>query len=406
MNILYINHYAGSIKHGMEYRPYYLAREWVKLGYKVTIVASQYSHLRQLNVVIPNGQNYVRETIDGIDYIWCRTKPYKHNGLKRLANIFEFLFRLYGLIPHLVKLKPSYVIASSTYPFDTILANKIAKKTQAKFIYEVHDLWPLTPMELGGMSRYHPFIWLMQRAENYGYKKAKQVVSLLPCAKEYMMAHGMQADKFIYVPNGISCDDWGSYNDNISQHHQNIINCAKQDYSLVIGYAGGMSDANALEYLIAAAIERPQVAFILVGDGVLRLSLINQVKQSKLSNVFILPAIKKPQIPQFLKQMDVLYIGWHKLPIYRFGISPNKLFDYMLSARPILHSVTAGNDLVLDANCGISVAAEDVMAITQAIDSYQNMDSQQRDKIGSNGCNYVVKYHDYKTLAAKFLGLG
>ena len=42
MNILLINHYAGSPQHGMEYRPYYLAREWVRAGHTVQIVATAY----------------------------------------------------------------------------------------------------------------------------------------------------------------------------------------------------------------------------------------------------------------------------------------------------------------------------------------------------------------------------
>ena len=161
MNIIYINHYAGSVEHGMEYRPYYLAREWVKLGHSVTIIASSFSHLRQKNIDIQNGTNYLHETINGINYIWCKTSVYGANGIKRVFNIFEFLSRVKKLIPQLIILKPDMVIASSTYPFDTRVAKKISDKAGAKFVYEVHDLWPLTPMELGGMSKYHPFIWLM-----------------------------------------------------------------------------------------------------------------------------------------------------------------------------------------------------------------------------------------------------
>ena len=105
MNIIYINHYAGSVEHGMEYRPYYLAREWVKLGHSVTIIASSFSHLRQKNIDIQNGTNYLHETIDGINYIWCKTSAYGANGIKRVFNIFEFLSRVKKLIPQLIILK-------------------------------------------------------------------------------------------------------------------------------------------------------------------------------------------------------------------------------------------------------------------------------------------------------------
>lgn len=403
MNILYINHYAGSIYHGMEYRPYYLASEWVKQGHDVTIIASNFSHIRNQNVIIPNNLNYLNETIDGINYIWCKTKPYQGNGIKRVFNIYEFLSHVKRLIPDLLKFKPDIVIASSTYPFDTYVSYKIAKLANAKFIYEVHDLWPLTPIEVGGMSKYHPFIWLMQRAEDFGYKHADRVVSLLPCAKDYMVSHKMQADKFFYIPNGVVADKHLQNVDTLLVEHQKIISNAKNQFKLLVGYAGGMGDANALEYLIDAAKYQEDVAFILVGNGPNKSKLINSIKTSHLENVFILPEIKKSQIPDFLGQMDVLYIGWHKLPIYRFGICPNKLFDYMLAKRPILHSVKAGNDLVLDANCGISVDAEDVMAIVEAINKFKNLPSEQLVTYGYNGYNYVIKNHDYAVLAANFL---
>jgi glycosyltransferase involved in cell wall biosynthesis len=421
MNILYINHYAGSLNHGMEYRPYYLAREWVKLGHKVTIIASNFSHIRSQNIVMPDKQSYLHEQIDGIDYIWCKTPPYPENGIKRVINIFTFLYRVRKLIPYFTKWykylgnyafdKPDIVIASSTYPFDTKVAYKIAKKVNAKFVYEVHDLWPLTPIELGGMSKYHPFIYLMQRAENFGYKHADKVVSLLPKARGYMQEHGMHPDKFVYIPNGVSISETLHCQDTMPQSHIDKIDQIKQEYQFLIGYLGGMGESNALEYLISAAakitkisqISGPKVAFVLVGDGVCKELLIKRAQDENIDNVFFLPAIAKIAVPDFLRRMDVLYIGWHKLSIYRFGICPNKLFDYMLSAKPIIHSMTAGNDLVQEAKCGITVAAEDIDAIIGAIEQITNLSPEELKKMGDNGHEYVIANHDYAILAQKFI---
>jgi hypothetical protein len=73
MNILLSNHYAGSPQHGMEYRPYYLAREWVRLGHHVTIVAASRSHLRMRNPQLQSG--LAEEWIDGIRYVWLDAPP-------------------------------------------------------------------------------------------------------------------------------------------------------------------------------------------------------------------------------------------------------------------------------------------------------------------------------------------
>ena len=406
MNILYINHYAGSIYHGMEYRPYYLAREWVRLGHSVTIIASDLSHLRHTNAQIPAGSNYLHETIDGINYIWCRTVPYGENGLKRVINIFSFLWRVNKLKNYLIKtLKPNLVIASSTYPFDTKVAAKIAKAAGAKFVYEVHDLWPLTPMEVGGMSKWHPFIMAMQRAEDFGYRRADKVVSLLPKAAEYMHEHGMDYSKFIYIPNGVVVDDWVNSQEVISKTISAKFDELKAGRKFIIGYAGGMGESNALKFLLDAAkliLDKP-IAIVLVGDGACRPELQQRLIDENIPNVHFMGSIGKLQIPDFLTRCDALYIGWNNLPIYRFGISPNKLFDYMLAQKPIIHSVSAGNDLVFEANCGISVPAENVQAIVDAFVDISQMSDENLIALGNNGQKYVLHKHDYKVIAQQFL---
>jgi len=72
MRILYLNHYAGSPLHGMEYRPYYLAREWVRGGHEVQLVAASYSHVRTRQPELAD--HAARdETIAGIGYRWLPT---------------------------------------------------------------------------------------------------------------------------------------------------------------------------------------------------------------------------------------------------------------------------------------------------------------------------------------------
>ena len=92
-NILLINHYAGSPTYGMEFRPYYLAREWVRQGHEVTVVASSESHVRYQSPEMTGP--VTREELEGIQYYWLKTKPYRSNGVKRVINIFSFLRQLY-----------------------------------------------------------------------------------------------------------------------------------------------------------------------------------------------------------------------------------------------------------------------------------------------------------------------
>ncbi len=387
----------------MEFRPYYLAREWVKLGYKVTIIAADFSHLRQKNIDIQKAR-YYEQNIDGINYIWVKTCKYKANGIKRLFSMFLFLRNIWQIKYKLVRdLKPDLVISSSTYPFDTFIGHKIAKLAQAKFIYEIHDLWPLTLIELEGMPKYHPLIWLMQLAEDFGYKHADRVVSLLPKAREYMVEHGMLPLKFVHIPNGIDVDEATMNVDVIPNEHQNIITQVRNQFKFIVGYAGGMGKSNALDDLIDVAASLPEFGFVLVGGGLEKDRLINKLSAKNLKNIHFLPQILKHQVQAFLSQMDALYMGWNKLSIYRFGVCPNKLFDYMLAKKPIIYAVSAGNDMVSDANCGISVDAGNLEEIKSAIIKMSTLTSKERQVMGEHGYSYVVKYHDYKVLSHKFI---
>jgi len=388
----------------MEFRPYYLATQWQKQGNNVMIIGGSFSHLRHHN---PQHKNKVfYEKIDGVQYVWLKTNSYSGNGAKRVLSMFAFVLRLFVNGPDILrKFNPDLIIASSTYPLENFPIYWLARKFKSKYCYEVHDLWPLSPMELGGMSRYHPFILLMQWAENYGYKNSDFVVSMLPLALPHMILHGLDPRKFNYIPNGIMVDDWKRYE--VPQDHVNAIEKIRNKGKTIIGYAGGHAISNALEFLIEAASLTQQTAadlhFVLVGKGAEKENLIKLSNNLNLKNVLFLDPVRKNEIPGLLAAMDILYLGWRQNPLYRFGISPNKLLDYMMSGKPIVHSVNAGNDIVKEAGCGISVPAEQPVEIVRAFLEISQMGKSEQLRLGENGRNFALKNYDYEKLARAFL---
>ena len=101
--------------------------------------------------------------------------------------------------------------------------------------------------------------------------------------------------------------------------------------------------------------------------------------------------------------MDALYIGWENNPLYRFGISPNKLIDYMLSGKPILHSLNAANDWVAEAGCGVSVKAENSLAIAKGIECLFALNEEMMENMGERGREFVMQHFSYALLAKKFI---
>lgn len=124
--ILLINHYAGSPDMGMEFRPYYFAKEWIKSGYKVDIIAADYSHLRIKNPKIK--KDFETENVDGIQYHWIHTGTYDGNGIRRALTMFQFVWKLWINAKKIAKkYKPNVIITSSTYPLDTYAGQRIKK---------------------------------------------------------------------------------------------------------------------------------------------------------------------------------------------------------------------------------------------------------------------------------------
>ncbi len=401
MNILYIEHYAGSPEMGMEFRPYYLSREWVKMGHKVTIIAGDYSHLRKKNPHVSN--DFERTEEDGIEYVWLKTGEYQGNGAKRALTMERFVRKLYMNASKIAKRwKPNVVISSSTYPLDTFPAQRIAKLANAKYIHEVHDMWPATLYEVGGMSRKHPFVVAMQVAEDSAYKHCDKCVSLLPYAEEYMRKHGLEPGKFINIQNGVNEEEWEE-SEKIPELHEKFFNDHK-DY-FIVGYFGGHSLSNALDKSLDIAKKMKDdenVIFVFVGDGVEKERLIKRTEDEGITNAFFLPPVSKRAIPDLLKHFCCTYIAGTTTPLYRFGVSPNKMFDSMMAGVPVVCAFDAPDTLVRLYGCGSQCDPGNETEITDAIRALKDMPEKEREIIGEKGRKAILNNFTYKHLASVF----
>lgn len=404
MNILYIEHYAGTPSLGMEYRPYYFAREWIRMGHTVRIIASSFSHYRANQPLVKSSRSlFTHEVIDGIEYEWIHTPEYAGNGIGRVRNIAVFLSRLHRMTRRIIRdFNPTIVIASSTYPMDMYVARHIAKVSGAKLLFELHDLWPLSPIELGGISKYHPFMMLCQHAENYAYRHADAVVSILPNVHDHVVRHGLSVEKLHIIPNGTNSDEWivdesAVPTELLGKFHQ------WRQGRFVVGYAGQHGLANALDTFIQAGRRMPHIGFVLIGHGSEKERL--QRDAERCDNILFLDAVSKKAIPYLLSQMDALYLGWKRSPLYRFGISPNKLIDYMMAGKPIIHAVDAGNDDVAEAGCGISIEPENTEALCTAIQILTQYAPDKLKIMGENGRLFVLQYREYRVLAKRFVSV-
>ncbi|MDF3048217.1 MAG: WblI protein [Candidatus Midichloriaceae bacterium] len=381
---------------GMEFRPYYLAREWLKIGHKPLVIAATYSHVRKIQ---PKSSGH--QQIDGVDHLWLKTNKYTGNGIMRFISMILFMLQLIVRAPALAMQKPDVVIASSTYPLDIFPAFLIAKFSGAKLVFEIHDLWPLSPIELGGMSKWHPFILVMRFAEWFAYKMSDKIVSILPCTFSHVALDGVKKENFLHIPNGICLGDEKKSLDTKDNTTLSLIKNLKGQGRMVIAYTGALGVANALDNLVQAALRvmNLPVTFLIVGDGPEKENL----KKSAPSNVIFIDKMSKDEISVILKHVDFAYMGLQKTELFKFGISPNKLYDYMFAGAPIISAIESGQDLVDEVKCGISIAAENPEALAKAIEEAIHLSKKERSKMGRRAKEYVIANHDYKVLAQRFV---
>lgn len=404
MNILLINHYAGSPALGMEYRPFYLAREWVRMGHDVTIVAATYSHLRLRQP--GSRRDLAEELVDGVRYVWLTTPSYAGNGFRRALNIGVFMAKLLLRARTLRRrYAPELVIASSTYPIDNVAARRIAAGSGAPVVYEVHDVWPLSLVELGGMSPRHPFSRVMQCGEDDAYRHADTVVSMLPCTREHMEAHGMAPAKWTYVPNGVDPDEWNGPSEALPTEHARVLAGLRADGRFIVGYAGSHGVANGLGAFVAAgaALGGRPVTLVLVGQGPEKAGLERLAREAGSDHVVFLSPVAKAAVPTLLEAFDIGFVGWRRQPIARLGVSHNKTFDYMMAGRPVLYAVAAGNDLAAESGGGLTIEPESTDAIVAGIDTFVAMSPAEREAMGRRGRAFVLANHTYPVLARQFL---
>ena len=404
MNILLIDHYVGGGSYGMEYRPYYLGREWVKQGHSVTFVGGSFSHLRLQQPNVTN--DFDEENISGIKYIWLKLPAYNSNR-SRICNMIQFVWKLKKYAKQIATIVcPDIVIASSTYPLDIYPARTIAELASAILCYEVHYLCPLCPMIIGGYSRWHPFIVVMQMAENYAYKYSHKVVSLLWNAKEHMVEHGMKINKFVCIPNGYCAEEWSGINIELPQEHSSLFEKLKNEKKIIVGFSGGFAPSGSLDTLINAAIilrDCRQIAFVLVGKGISEEKLRAEVNDHMLENVFFLSPVSKDLVPSVISNFDIAYMGGIHSKLHYYGTSYNKLTDYMLASKPIILSIDEPNNLAERVGCGFRVEAENAAAVAKVILELIAMSERDREEMGKRGSVYARQNLEYGFLAEKFL---
>jgi glycosyltransferase involved in cell wall biosynthesis len=407
LRLVVINHYAGTLQHGMVYRTAYLGAEWARAGHSVDVHAASWSHLRVRNPA--PGQS--GETLEpGLVYHWVPTMTYRGNGIGRVVSMLQFAVRMWIEGRRIAAQGVDAVILSTPQPLAIWSAHRIARLARAALVVEVRDLWPRTLIDIGRNSARHPFVRLLAFAERYACLHADLTVSLMPAAWPHFQALGVPADRYLVIPNGVAPDEWAEDSAPVApdanlREALEAIDGLRRQGRTVVGYFGAQGLANALDTLIDAAsrLRDQPVGFVLIGHGPFRDALRERARVAGLSAISFIDPVPKSQVATAMRACDLLYVGAHVSPLYQFGVSFNKLFDYLCAGKPIVLAADIADDAVTASGAGQVVAPDDPSAVASAILELASMTPTERQSLGQAGRRWVLANHAYPILARRYI---
>tara|TARA_R110002073_G_scaffold322276_2_gene498839 strand:+ start:21390 stop:22622 length:1233 start_codon:yes stop_codon:yes gene_type:complete len=380
------------------HRHSFLAEEFIKKGYDVTLITSSFSH-------VPYRENNFKgfyKIIDGnLRVLLIKGNKYKGTqGIARVLSWLIFCFLLF-FIPTRKIPKPDIIIVSSNslLPIVNVVFFFKKKFKKVKFILEVRDIWPLSLIELGNFSRKNILIRFLAWVEKLGYRKSDHIVSLLMDANVHIKSVlGDMPFKYTWISNGFQIEDESSYQPIPAKLNMQIPNDA-----FIVGYAGSLGKANAMESIIEGfnKIKNQEIYLLIVGNGDEMTSLKKLAGDN--DNISFFGRLPKNQILSFLKKCDLLYFSSKDLKIYSYGISANKTFDYMYAAKPILLSASTQNNVIQLGECGKVIKPNDPDLIIEEIMKFKDMGSDNRKLMGEKGKEYLIKHFTYDKLSDKYI---
>ena len=398
-----VKQYAVSPDQAGGTRQFDFAKELVKRGWKVVIWASSFSYLEHREMKLASRETWKIEEVEGVRFIWLRSFPYQRNDWRRVVNILHFAWVLYRYGRRLLYQNtipaPSAIVAFSVPLLTPLAAYFLAKHYKAAFLLEIGDLWPQTLIDMGVLSERNPVTALLRTIEKFLCQRSQRIVVSLPNAQEYLKLLSIEPQKTVYIPNGVDLERFHGTSSKLPTEEF-------KDNQFTVLYVGAHGPANALDTLLKAAKLLQEwgdlsVYMVLVGDGQEKPRLQKLAQKWRLRNVEFRDSVPRNDVPKLLQEADAAVFTLRDLPLYRYGINLNKLFDYMAAGKPVIFAGHSANNPVEEARCGLTVPPEDPHALAETILKLQSMSLEEREAMGRRGRAYVEAHYDIKLLTGR-----
>ncbi|MDQ3290630.1 MAG: glycosyltransferase family 4 protein [Bacteroidota bacterium] len=393
MKILYIHQYFNTPREPGGTRSYWFAKELVANGHEVVMLTSRRKSQQQKYIE--------RKNIDGIKIIYV-DNPYNNQMgiLSRFWSFFKFMVVSTWL--GLKEKKVDLVYATSTPLSVGVPALFIKWINGTRFLFEVRDLWPEVPIQMGAIKN-KLVIKGLQWYEKLIYQSASHIVALSPGMAQGVMDYGIKPEKVSMIPNMAKKDEFfiRQLNHEFAKAYQINTN----HFNAV--HFGTMGTANGLKYIIEAALHLKEqgithIDFIFLGKGRVEPELMNICQEKGLTNVKFLGRYPMDIVSEIVNICDCSIVTFLNLPIL-YTNSPNKFFDSLSAGKPVIvNSAGWTKDIVEEHNCGVYVDPENPAELANVLLKMSRHPEWVQDMSG-NSRRLAEEVYDKSILCKQFV---
>lgn len=388
MKILYIHQYFLTPQEPGGTRSYWMAKELIKNGHQVTMLTSSSKYDEAVKELI----------IDDIKVIYLK-EDYNQNMnlIKRLKAFVNFMFKSTTIAFQQKNI--DLVIATSTPLTIGVPALFLKWFKKTPFIFEVRDLWPEVPIQMGAIK--NKFLIKATRFfEKTIYKNAEHVIALSPGMQDGVVQH-IPLEKTSMIPNMAKIDEFWPREDDLD--FMKKLNLKPDSFKIV--HFGSLGLANGASTIIDSAKllkDRKDIEFFFVGGGSTESELQQEVKENKLENVKFLGKFPMEKVSEIVNFSDVSIISFADIPIL-YTNSPNKFFDSLSAGLPVIvNSAGWTKDIAEKYKCGYYVNPKNPQELAEKI-LYLQSNEEIAKKMGQNSRKLAENVFDKSILSAKFV---
>jgi glycosyltransferase involved in cell wall biosynthesis len=310
VKVVILHQHFNTPKRGGPLRSYYLAKALADNGIETIIITA-------------HGEREARtEIIDGIEVHYLPVAYNNAFGFYR--RVHSFLKFMIGAVQAMRMFRDADLCYAISVPLTVgVAAMRIKSKYKIPFVFEVGDLWPDAPVQLGFIKN-HLLKSLLFRIEKSIYNNATAIVALSEPIQKAVLEKTI--NKNVTVLTNIADTEFFYPREKPTAVEAKLNVSGK----LVVSYIGTVGFANGLDYFLecARASQRASlpVYFLLCGDGASLNSLKRHAEQLKLGNVTFIPFLDRHGVREIMSVTDVNFISYRPVAILETGC-PHKYFD-------------------------------------------------------------------------------